>query len=591
MGLRTLARQAAQDYVEDLGFDADGVAVLIGQPSVGFDRERAADEDGLRDGRAVDGSENAIAIPAWLWVERATGHVPEQGSEREADWLRRLSGDADRRLPATLDLAIEKAAGRGAAARRLVSAPVLVGTIDHLMGVASPVNTRFLFQSVRVLTSDLILDEIDQYDAEDIAAIGRLVYQAAAGGRRVLVMSATLTADVAGALHAAYCEGWRSHAGATGATDHVNILCCGDASGSCATNADGAAFATVYETCRTATLAAPAVQRPRRPGRILPPCDSWEGLVTQIDAACDELHAATATAISGMSVSIGFVRMTRIAHAAALAVQLPAGPRNGRLRLKLCLHARFPLLHRAWIERELKRALTRKGPDPDAGLRALCEREGLVERARALGCREVEIVVIVSPVIETGNDLDFDWAIIDPSSFRAVAQAAGRCWRHRLYRGAAPNVLILGRSPIVMQDGVLVRPGIETALHGDTMVARPSLARWPGRGFADLAGDETFARVDAGAVLRSDGAVPLRQAEMELREQMVSAAETAPLGTYIRRATARLNLRMTRSRMFRRSPTHDLLYFQQEGPDGREWLVDLPRARARARLGQRGRPS
>ncbi len=113
----------------------------------------------------------------------------------------------------------------------LASAPILVGTIDHLMGVASPTNSRFLFQSVRVLTADLILDEIDQYDPEDIAAIGRLIYQTAAGGRRVIIMSATLTAAVASALHQAYREGWRVHAAASGMDDHVNLLCAGDVAG------------------------------------------------------------------------------------------------------------------------------------------------------------------------------------------------------------------------------------------------------------------------------------------------------------------------------------------------------------------------
>ena len=566
LGLRSLASQSAQDYVEDLGFSPNDVSVLIGQAPVAFSD---------KDGEATDGSENLIDLPRWLQVEQATGGVPSEGSPREADWLRRLSSDQDRRLPATLDLAIEKAAGRGIAARRLIATPVLVGTIDHLMGVASPANTRFLFQSVRVLTSDLIIDEIDQYEPEDIAAIARLIYQSAAGGRRVIVMSATLTEDVATTLHAAYHAGWRCHAVATGAADHVNVLCSGDAQDSCVTNADGADFTSVYRASRDRVLASLAARPPRRIGRILPSCDSWEDLVAQINAACDDLRAASTTVIDGMRVSIGFVRMTRVAHAAALAVQLPAGPRSGRLRLKLCLHSRFPRLHRAWIERELKLALTRKGEDPDAGLRNLCRREALIERARALGCAEIEIVVVASPVIETGNDLDFDWAIIDPISLRAVVQAAGRVWRHRPYCQSGPNVLILGRSPIAMAEGALAQPGVETLPHGDTEVARSSLSSFKLRLFAELAGDEGFIHVDAGAVLRPDGSAPLRAAEARLRQAMLDAGGEAPLGCYIRHATARLNLRMTRSRMFRRSTARNLLYVQHEGPKGVEWLLDL----------------
>lgn len=566
LGLRSLASQSAQDYVEALGFDPDHVSVLIGQSPVDF---------GERDTEAADGSENLIDLPRWLRVEQAMGGVPPDGSAHEADWLRRLSCDQGRRLPATLDLAIEKALGRRDAARKLISTPILVGTIDHLMGVASPVNTRFLFQSVRVLTSDLIIDEIDQYEPEDIAAIARLIYQAAAGGRRVIVMSATLTGDVAETLHAAYRAGWRSHAAATGVADHVNALCSGDARDSCVTNASGADFPSVYRASRDRVLASLAARPARRRGRILPPCDGWEELVAQIDAACGDLHAATAAMIDGMRVSIGFVRMTRVAHTAALAAQLPAGLQNGRLRLKLCLHSRFPRLHRAWIERELKRALTRNEQDPDEGLRNLCRREALIERARSLGCNEIEIVVVTSPVIETGNDLDFDWAILDPISLRAVVQAAGRVWRHRQYECAGPNVFILGQSPIAMAEGALIRPGVEDRPHNDTGVARPSLSGFERRLFVDLAGDEGFAEVDAGAVLRSGGRVPLRDAEAGLRQAMLDAGGEAPLGTYIRHATARLNRRMTRSRMFRRSTARNLLYVQHEGTEGIEWHLDL----------------
>lgn len=568
LGLVALADQSARAYVDDLGFGGEDVALLVGQAPVRFG-DNDADE-------AEDGSESLIALPDWLRVERAGAGVPPEGSEQEADWLRRLSHDVDRGLPATLDLAIEAAGRRGGAARLLAASPVVVGTIDHLMAVASPSKSQFLFPLVRVLTADLILDEIDQYDPEDIAAIGRLVFQAAAGGRRVVVMSATLTADVAQALHRSYREGWRIHADVSGMADHVNILCSADATGSCFTNAAGQDFSAVFAACREATLAALARRPPHRRGRILPACEGWEELVAQVDQACHELHDATAAAIDGLRVSVGFVRMTRIAHAAALAVQLPAGVRENRLRLKLCLHSQFPRLHRAWIERELKRALSRQGSDPDAGLRALLSREGHLERARSLGCQHVEVVIVTSPVIETGNDLDFDWAVIDPSSMRALVQAAGRVWRHRIYGGHGPNVLILGRSPIAMVAGKLVKPGVETPPHPDTLVSRMSLSAFEGRRFADLAGAETFERIDAGMLLREEGDVPLRAAEAKLRQAMVQAdGLDDPLGCYIRRQTARLNLRMTRSRTFRRGTTRDLLFVQDEGPEGPEWFVDL----------------
>ncbi|MGE0290392.1 MAG: HD domain-containing protein [Bradyrhizobium sp.] len=573
LGLRSLATQSSDEYISDLGFDGDDVTVLIGQPPVRFE-----DQDKQEESRA--GSESLLALPEWLRVERAGGGPPPddpqnlEESEREADWLRRLSVDTDRGLPATLDRILEHADRTATSARRFVSSPIIVGTVDHIMAVASPVSSRYLFQALRVLTSDLILDEIDQYEPEDIAAIGRLVYQTAAAGRRVIIMSATLPDDAAKALFEAYRAGWQEHAAASGLDDHVNVLCSGDAPGSCVTNGDGRTFAEVYEACRTATVSALQMRHPRRRGTILPVCADWAGLVAQIDAQCSALHDATASAVDDLKVSVGFIRMTRISHTAALATRLPAGIHNGRLRLKVCLHSQFPRLHRAWIEREFKSALTRKGREPDAGLHAFGQRHGLFERARAAGCNDLEIIVVTSPVIETGNDLDFDWAILDPASMRAIVQAAGRVWRHRSYGGLTANVAILGRSAIVMQPGVgrLEKPGVETNPHRDTKVARVTLDG--DRHLVNLAGAHTFDVIDACAILGPDP-VLLREKEAELRTRMVDVDDAdKPLGCYLRHSTGRLNRQMTRSRVFRRSTTRDLLYFRNgKRPD--EWMLDL----------------
>lgn len=571
LGLRSLAQQSANEYVDDLHFDREDIAVLIGQPPVNFRNQ----EEGAE---INSGSESLLALPEWLRVERAGGGPPPEGHERETDWLRRLSMDTSRGLPATLDRILEHAGHAAASARRLISSPIIVGTIDHLMGVASPVNSRYLYQTLRVLTSDLILDEIDQYEPEDIAAICRLVYQSAAGGRRVIIMSATLPDDVAEALFQSYLAGWRVYAAASGIKEHVNVLCSGDAPNSCVTNSDERSFADVYEACRAATIAALQSRQPRRRGKILPVCDTWAGLVAQIDEQCSALHDTTASAIGDLKVSVGFIRMTRIAHTAALATQLLAGPRNGRLRLKVCLHSQFPRLHRAWIERELKSALTRSGRDPNARLHQFCQRHGLYERAKATGCNHLEIVIITSPVIETGNDLDFDWAILDPSSTRAIVQAAGRVWRHRIYNGQIANVAILDRSVIVMQpgSGKLEYPGVETQPHRDTGESRVDLDDFGGRHLVDLVGSGTLDVIDARAILDCHP-VALRDKEAELRSKMVCADDVAkPLGCYLRHPTARLNRRMTESRKFRRSITRDLLYFQNGGAlDERSWMLDL----------------
>ncbi|WP_376871230.1 hypothetical protein [Albirhodobacter sp. R86504] len=572
LGLRVLATQSAQDYVDDLGFSARDIAVMIGDPPLAFEPKEQ---------QVADGSESLFTLPEWLRVESPETRIPQAGDAAEAQWLAGLSMDTDRGLPAFLSMILEERSGKGIAAKRFVQAPVMVGTVDHLMGVAAPTNSRFLLQTVRVMTSDLILDEIDQYDGEDLAAIARLVFQAGAAGRRVMAMSATLTPDIAQALYLAYRTGWAEHARATGAPMHVNLLLTGDAPNSVCTNAQGEEIGALLDRCRAALLAgivqAPALRR----GAILPPCESWSDLVAQIDQGALRLHEETAVALDGLRVSVGLVRMTRIAHATALAAQLPSGDLGARLRLMICLHAQMPRLHRGFIEMRLKSALTRKplAPDfdPEANLRSLCAEFEVFDRARLIGARDIEIVVVTTPVIETGNDVDFDWAILDPISTRAIIQSAGRVRRHRPAIGLGANVLILGRSPIAMQSGILAHPGVETPSDPETGVPRlGALDAYEGREFAALAGVVGFGTISAAPLLSEDGPFPLRDAEAALRARLISTDARAPLGKYLTQPTARWNLKMTQTRRFRRSDTAEVVYAQMgESADAARWFVTL----------------
>lgn len=575
LGLRVLATQSAREYVDDLGFQKEDVSVLVGDPPLEFGDNRE-DESGVAR-EAEDGSESLLTLPEWLKVERAGGRIPDEGAADEENWLRGLSLNTDRGMPSFLDLVLEHAGRAGARGRLLLEAPIMVATIDHLMGVAAPVNSRFLLQSLRLMTSDLILDEIDQYDGEDLAAIGRLVYQAGAMGRRVVVMSATLTPDIAEALHAAYSRGWADHARAVGVSPRVNLLFCGDAPGSVFTNEIDRSMLELLQECRQSLLAGIVSAQPLRRGEVLPPCDGWSELVEQVGQSCSRLHDANSVEIENYRVSMGMVRLTRITHTAAMAIQMPAGNLADRIRVLVCLHAQMPRLHRAFIETRLKRALTRKGQHPDTGVRALCGSQRLFERASALRVRDIEIVVVTTPVIETGNDLDFDYAILDPISTRSIVQSAGRVRRHRPPQGSHPNVFILGRSPVVMQDGCLMNPGVETKPSDDTRVpAITSLSQFEGRHFVDLAGDVGFEVISAAPFLSDGESFPLREAETVLRRQMTSIEPRAPLGAYLSRGNARWNLRMTRSRKFRRSETREVLFCMiGDSIHDAEWYLDL----------------
>jgi CRISPR-associated endonuclease/helicase Cas3 len=551
-----------------------GLRVLVGSPPIEFS---AGLVDLMED---PSGSESLTALPEWLTVEPIEGTVPIIEDPKEEAWLRGLSIDTDRGLPAILDRLIQASGTKAKTFRDLADSPIIVCTIDHLMKVASPRKTDFIPAAIRTLTSDLILDEVDQYSPEDIAAIARLVFQTAAGGRRVIIMSATLTKDIVESFYASYKSGWEHYSKAFGVINHVNLLLTGDSPGSIVTNENGKDFGNLYEDVRSKVLLAIERAPEIRNGQVLELCKTWKDVVKQVSDGCSRMHDLNASEVEGFKVSIGLVKMTRISHTTAIFNQLESGKIGKRLRLKLCLHSNFPQLHRSWIEDQLKRALNRKGRDPFEGLRKLCESEDIFKRADEVGVRDIEIICVTSPVIETGNDLDFDYAILDPISIRSIIQAAGRVRRHRAEKWPFINVLIIGRSLIAMQDGKLSMPGVETPLPKDTLVSNISFNNYQDRNFRDLAGNASFDKINASLILLSDvlgsNVCPLRDAEILLRKAMMDiSGESPPLGRYIANTISRMNTMFTRTRVFRRSTTRNIRYaLSGDGLNYAQWMVN-----------------
>src|SRR5690606_182232 len=88
---------------------------------------------------------------------------------------------------------------------QLVSAPVLVSTIDHLMPATEGVRGgKQIAPMLRLLTADLVLDEPDDFDTADLPALCRLVNWAGMLGARVLLSSATLSPALIQGLFEAY---------------------------------------------------------------------------------------------------------------------------------------------------------------------------------------------------------------------------------------------------------------------------------------------------------------------------------------------------------------------------------------------------
>lgn len=505
--LRTLARQAGHDYVSDLGLRPEDVATLIGGHQV---EENASTDE--TPGDSV-GSETRLD-------DLFAAQVDTMSDAELSDELTTLGLDLDKRLPAFVERFCESADQNAPKLRRMLSTPVLVSTIDHLMPAASPVRGSYLASMLRTLTADLILDEIDLFSEEDISAIRRLVRVAGLGGRRVLIMSATLTDEVISAFHDTYRQAYSHYARLQAKADHVHFLCASDAPDSIHTSRDHAAIARAHNLCVERTILslkkAPAIQM----AEILTRATDWNHQVEIISSACDRLHARHAVEIDGFQVSAGLIRVTRIRHLQGLALDLPA---HGSIHREYCvLHSKMPRLQRELIERTLKSALTRKGDLPNDGLRTFLQDRGVFQRAQAKGVKDIEIIVLASPVIETGNDVDFDWLITDPSSARSIVQASGRVNRHRRWPVTTPNIAILGDPLEARVDGQLSLTGVEKKPKPETGVSE-SIDLGHDRSTSHLLGHVDAFPIDARLVL--EPGVPLADAERQLRGSFLDVSE------------------------------------------------------------------
>ncbi len=104
----------------------------------------------------------------------------------------------------------------------------------------------------------------------------------------------------------------------------------------------------------------------------------------------------------------------------------------------MAYHSRQVLLMRHEQEKYLDKILKRDKGDEhilkDDVIR------GHIDNSQA---NNILFVIVATPVEEVGRDHDFDWAVIEPSSFRSFIQLAGRVLRHREREVVEPNIAIM----------------------------------------------------------------------------------------------------------------------------------------------------
>lgn len=448
VGLRTLTLQTGDAFKAKLSLSEEDIAVMIGSQAVLNLHQFKTMSDYQCDAER-SGSESAEA----LLSDFESVHF--EGSTQDSRLQRWLAG-SDK-------------------AQKMLHAPVLVSTIDHLIPATEGCRGgRQIAPMLRLITSELVLDEPDEFGLEDLPALCRLVNWAGMLGTRVLLSSATIPPDLAYALFEAYKKGREYYCKncLDPATDDTIICAWFDEKESVAYEVNELEqFKTKHtqfinkriQHLQTNT----AIQR----GGIVDISGRADASVMSKAAAVEAISKAISQEIyslhnchnhqhpdTGQCFSLGVVRMANINPLVVVAKELLTKEAAQDYRFHFVVyHSQFPLIMRANLEKQLDTLFNRESSA------AFWQHEVVKNIAERYTEKHQVLIVLSSPVCEVGRNWDADYAIYEPSSFRSFIQGAGRVNRHRRVPVTTPNIVFLNENyrQLIGEQVAFSKPGFE----------------------------------------------------------------------------------------------------------------------------------
>ncbi len=449
LGLRTLTLQTGDAYRDRLGLGDEDLAVLVGGGAVRALHERQRDENNALNQSGSESQEDLLPENHYVHFE---------GSLEDGPLNRWLGNNPD--------------------AKKLLNAPILACTIDHLMPATEGTRGgRQIAPMLRLMSSDLVLDEPDDFGLEDLPALSRLVHWAGLLGSRILLSSATLPPALIEGLFHAYLAGRMVYQHNRGQPGLMPNICCTwfDEFSTQTSNCEsGEAYIKshlrfVDKRLQQLSKAATNVVRRKAEIQLLPItyghkrkeiCTELAMYLQQQVHILHQNHSNKDTH-SDKQVSFGLIRMANINPLVEVAQALYRLGANKDNHIHLCVyHSQHPLLVRSSIERKLDTLLNRKQPD------AIFEDSELRQLLNKYPEKNHIFVVLATAVAEVGRDHDYDWAIVEPSSMRSIIQLAGRVRRHRPDAYEVANIYLLDTNVrnLETKPGLpaFCRPGFET---------------------------------------------------------------------------------------------------------------------------------
>lgn len=440
LGLRTLTLQTGREYRQRIGLDDSELAVLIGSKAV------------------MELDQRNILQQEYQATEACGSGSQESLLKGEVEFDCAIPND---KLVTVLRQHRDK---------QFLYAPVLACTIDHLMSATETKRGgRYILPTLRLMSSDLVIDEIDDFTGDDLIAIGRLIHLAGMLGRKVMISSATIPPYMAEGYFNAYREGWALYAKTR---DAQNIIGCAWVD-EFDTQVVSVASSSIRESNpiyrqqhadfiakRVAALEA----QPARRKALIANCEDVRSPFRQPEQKLNELILTKQQGyfervfeqawslhknqyqkddVTGLKVSFGVVRMANIRPCVALAHYLLERDYPDSIEVRvMAYHSQQVLLLRSEQEAHLDTVLNRKVPEKVLQNAVIRDHLNQIHKQQP-NVKNVLFILVATPVEEVGRDHDLDWAVVEPSSYRSIVQLAGRVKRHRSDAVSKPNMALM----------------------------------------------------------------------------------------------------------------------------------------------------
>ena len=478
LGLRTLTLQTGDEYRDRIGLTKAQLAVLIGSRAVAELHDSANNQMPIEEHDITEESLGSESKQSLLdeFIDYEC-EIPEEGLSTV------LTCDKD---------------------KQFLYAPVLACTIDHLMAATETKRGgRYILPSLRLMSSDLVIDEIDDFTGDDLIAIGRLIHLAGMLGRKVMISSATIPPDLAQGYFNAYKKGWQifnksrdesiAEIGCAWIDEFNSAVCSINVN-----NSDKALtqYQQHHDDFIDKRVSKLNIQVAKRKAEIIA-CpllvekkleetnqgnektrlEHYFNTVKEAILIKHQRHHSI-DAKTGINVSFGVVRVANISPCIELTKYLlqadyPNSCHEMTQVKVMAYHSQQVLLLRHEQEKHLDVVLKRKeeqGQEQQAFSNPVIRQhlDNCIQHNEAVN--NIIFILVATPVEEVGRDHDFDWAIVEPSSYRSIVQLAGRVRRHRTDGVGQANIGLMQYNIKAFKENdkrgekYFIRPGYEDGI-------------------------------------------------------------------------------------------------------------------------------